>query len=48
LSTAPAKLPFTVRDVVADCVAEDVVERGVFGDVTAGLGDDGYQLAFVV
>jgi hypothetical protein len=37
-----------VRDVVADGVAEDVVEGPGGGHVGAGLADDGDELAFVV
>jgi hypothetical protein len=37
-----------VRDIVADRVAQHVVEGLGLGHVGAGLGDDGDELAFVV
>jgi len=37
-----------VRHVVADGVAEHVVERAGLGHVGAGLADDGDELALVV
>lgn len=48
LAAAALELPVAVRDVVADGVAEHVVERLGLGHVTARLADHRHELALVV
>lgn len=48
LAAAVLQLPVAVRDVVADGVAEDVVQGAGFGDVGARAADYGDEFAFVV
>lgn len=46
--TATINLPATVRDIVARCIAEDVVESFIFGDIEGGRFHDDYKLALIV
>lgn len=48
LTSAPLELPLSVRNIIADRIAQDVVKRLGLGHIGAFLADDGYQLAFVV
>jgi hypothetical protein len=48
LPTTMLELPVSVRDVVTNCVAEDVVQCLGLGDVGARLANDSDELALIV
>jgi 2C-methyl-D-erythritol 2,4-cyclodiphosphate synthase len=48
LAAAPLELPVSVGDVVAYCIAEDVLKGFGFGDVGTGFTDYSNKFTLVV